>query len=81
MTSNHDKLNILVSLNCWEALDCPQEQMESCKAYPDFGKECWKILGTKCSSEHLNTKDLAKKVLYCKNKCDYYRNHISKIFK
>jgi hypothetical protein len=33
---------------CWERMGCGQERVQSCPAYPDYGRLCWPIAGTKC---------------------------------
>ena len=33
---------------CWERMRCGQERVQSCPAYPDYGRLCWPIAGTKC---------------------------------
>jgi len=33
---------------CWERMGCGQERMQDCPAYPDYGRLCWPIAGTKC---------------------------------
>jgi len=33
---------------CWERMGCGQERLQSCPAYPDYGRLCWPIAGTKC---------------------------------
>jgi hypothetical protein len=33
---------------CWERMGCGQERVQTCPAYPDYGRLCWPIAGTKC---------------------------------
>ena len=33
---------------CWERMGCGPERVQSCPAYPDFGRLCWPVAGTKC---------------------------------
>ena len=33
---------------CWERMGCGKDQDGSCPAYPDYGRLCWPIAGTKC---------------------------------
>jgi hypothetical protein len=33
---------------CWERMCCGQEQALKCPAYPDYGRLCWPVAGTKC---------------------------------
>jgi hypothetical protein len=66
--------------NCWEHEDCPEEVRKSCPAYPDMGKECWKITGTRCAQGKYEYTSLSEKIIYCRNHCRYYRDHIKKVF-
>jgi hypothetical protein len=34
---------------CWERMGCGQECLQDCPAYPDYGRLCWPIAGTKRS--------------------------------
>ena len=33
---------------CWERMRCGRDQDGSCPAYPDYGRLCWPVAGTKC---------------------------------
>ena len=33
---------------CWERMGCGQGRVQSCPAYPDYGRLCWPVAGTKC---------------------------------
>jgi len=33
---------------CWERMGCGRDRDGSCPAYPDYGRLCWPIAGTKC---------------------------------
>lgn len=63
--------------NCWEHNDCPPETCRSCPAYPDMGKECWKVTGTLCQHGTLAKKTLGEKLLHCRNHCDYYKTYLT----
>ena len=32
---------------CWESMGCGKDRDGSCPAYPDYGRLCWPIAGTK----------------------------------
>jgi len=34
--------------HCWERMACGRDRDRSCPAYPDYGRLCWPIAGTKC---------------------------------
>jgi hypothetical protein len=62
--------------NCWEALKCPNNVRNSCPAYPDMGRECWKITGTKCSQGRFEKSSLVEQIVHCHNECEYYRQYL-----
>ena len=33
---------------CWERMRCGRDRQKDCPAYPDYGRLCWPIAGTKC---------------------------------
>ena len=33
---------------CWERMGCGRDRQKDCPAYPDYGRLCWPIAGTKC---------------------------------
>ncbi len=33
---------------CWERMKCGRDRQGDCPAYPDYGRLCWPIAGTKC---------------------------------
>lgn len=65
-------------MNCWEYQKCGKEP--GCPAYPDHGRECYKVQGTHCYGEA--TKVSLNKVVYysmhkienCKHSCEFYRH-------
>ena len=54
---------------CWEHMKCGRED-GSCPAYPDYGRLCWPIAGTKCrdGATGLN----ARKIDDCES-CDFFK--------
>ncbi len=64
-------------INCWEFKKCPQATFEKCAAYPDRGRDCWKITGTKCEKGLIEKKNIAEKIIYCR-KCDFFSSHANK---
>ncbi len=63
--------------DCWEVMVCTGVVRDVCPAYPDHGKGCWKVTGTCCAQGRLVTKDVSEKMLHCRNKCKFYRDHIN----
>jgi hypothetical protein len=66
--------------DCWKVMGCSEEVRHSCPAYPDLGKECWKVTGTKCAQGRLEMESLSEKIVYCRNECEFYRNYISRVY-
>ena len=33
---------------CWEYMSCGRDKDGNCPAFPDYGRLCWPIAGTKC---------------------------------
>ncbi|MEJ2598418.1 MAG: hypothetical protein P8Z00_08800 [Anaerolineales bacterium] len=64
--------------NCWEVLNCHPEVYNRCLAYPDMGRECWKVTGTKCNAGALEKSSLPEKIMYCRCECAYYKKYIAK---
>ena len=60
---------------CWEFMDCPDEVCLECVAYPNFGRECWKLTGTKCAQGALEKAKLSEKITYCREHCEYFRKY------
>ncbi len=63
---------------CWDVMNCPEEIRENCPAYPEHGKECWKVTGTKCSQGGHDMSVVSDKILYCRNECRFYKEYIRK---
>ena len=55
---------------CWERMGCGQEHLQACPAYPDYGRLCWPIAGTKCSAGARGTH--AQKIKDCES-CDFFK--------
>jgi len=36
---------------CWEHRPCGKDKDGSCPAYPNYGRLCWPIAGTKCRGQ------------------------------
>lgn len=64
-------------MNCWEKMWCSAEVRGKCRAYPDHGKDCWKVTGTMCGGGAIKAKTITEKINYCRG-CDYYREYASK---
>lgn len=52
---------------CWEFHKCGVEQ--KCPAYPDQGRECWKVTGTLCRGQVQGTAE--QKKLDCVTLCQF----------
>lgn len=63
----------LKEMNCWEFKDCDENIRIKCPAYPDKGKKCWKVTGTKCEGGIIEKSTLMEKILYCRNNCNFYK--------
>lgn len=66
--------------NCWEFNNCPEPTRLRCPAYPDNGRECWKVTGTQCAEGRDSKKSLSEKILYCRNECLFYKKHLRSMF-
>ena len=62
-------------MNCWEFKNCPPQTYRHCPAYPDRGRECWKLDRTLCAAGTLDAGSLAEKVAVCRE-CEFYMTHI-----
>lgn len=63
-------------MNCWEYKKCGREtggtkavELGVCPAYPNGGKDCWKIAGTFCGGMVQGTEAQKKKSCLT---CDWY---------
>ncbi len=66
--------------NCWEVMECKEGVCMTCPAYPDHGRECWKVTGTLCGQGRLKKADFGEKILYCRNQCKFYKEYESRIY-
>ncbi|MCX5906175.1 MAG: hypothetical protein NTY64_03050 [Deltaproteobacteria bacterium] len=55
---------------CWEHMGCGPDRQKSCPAYPDYGRLCWPIAGTKCSRGVTGIH--AQTIGNCE-KCDFFK--------
>jgi hypothetical protein len=63
---------------CWEYQKCGREgsgikalELGTCPAYPDDGRNCWRVAGTMCEGKVQGTE--AQKRDNCEN-CNWYKN-------
>lgn len=56
---------------CWEYRKCGRDKTRSCPAYPDYGRLCWPIAGTKCPQGP--TGDHAKAIGNCES-CAFFKS-------
>jgi hypothetical protein len=66
--------------NCWEFLGCDMDVCGDCTAYPDHGRECWKLTGTKCKGGKFMKTTIEDKLLHCRNECDFYKTHLKELY-
>jgi hypothetical protein len=55
---------------CWERMKCRRDRDQSCPAYPDYGRLCWPIAGTKCRGSVAGTH--AQKIKDCES-CEFFK--------
>ena len=55
---------------CWERMRCGRDQDQSCPAYPNYGRLCWPIAGTKCRQGTAGTH--AQKIKDCES-CEFFK--------
>lgn len=67
--------------NCWEYNNCSPEIRSACPAYPDKGKECWKVTGLSSAMGRLCCSSFSDKILYCRNECEFYRKYLKPFFR
>jgi len=60
-------------MECWEFKHCSTQVMENCPAYPDNGRACWKVTGTKCDGGKMEMASLGQKIEHCRS-CEFYEN-------
>ncbi len=66
--------------NCWEFMECPGKVRDTCPAYPDYGRECWKLTGTICRGGKAAMTTYEEKILSCRNDCQFYKTYLKNIF-
>jgi len=64
-------------MDCWDFMRCGQETYENCPAYPNRGRECWKVTGTRCDGGRLQMKSMSEKIEHCRT-CGYYQDYAQK---
>ncbi len=64
-------------MNCWDFMKCDDATARACPAYPDKGRDCWKVTGTKCGKGKLEMATAMEKIAHCRT-CDYYNSHANK---
>jgi hypothetical protein len=67
----------LIEKNCWEVIGCPEEVRKDCPAFPEHGRECWKVTGTTCGAGKYRMAAISEKILYCRSECDYFRRYLN----
>jgi len=55
---------------CWERMRCGRDRKGDCPAYPDYGRLCWPIAGTKCKEGACGTQ--AKTLKDCES-CEFFK--------
>lgn len=56
--------------NCWDFMNCGRDKSNDCPAYPNYGRECWWVAGTKCRAVSQGT--FAEKYENC-SQCPWFR--------
>lgn len=57
-------------MNCWEFKQCGRDKTKDCPAYPNRGKDCWKVAGTMCGGKPQGS--FARKLISCMY-CEFYK--------
>ena len=55
---------------CWERMACSPERVQNCPAYPDYGRLCWPVAGTKCPTGARGTH--AQELKDCET-CEFFK--------
>ncbi|MBI5189786.1 MAG: hypothetical protein HZA22_03805 [Nitrospirae bacterium] len=61
-------------MDCWDFMKCDPGANGGCPAYPEKGRECWKVTGTKCDGGKQEKASRVEKIVHC-SKCGYYLEH------
>jgi len=64
-------------MECWEYQNCSNQAMKSCPAYPDNGKNCWKVTGTMCEGGRVRLASMEDKIRHCQM-CEFYVTHANR---
>jgi len=64
-------------MDCWNFMRCGENTYENCPAYPNKGRECWKVTGTKCDHGKIEKASIAEKIDHCRS-CGYYSDYAQK---
>ncbi|MGA2957536.1 MAG: two-CW domain-containing protein [Thermodesulfobacteriota bacterium] len=56
---------------CWQRLGCGRDRQKDCPAYPDYGRLCWPIAGTKCPTGARGTH--AQEIKNCES-CEFFHS-------
>lgn len=75
MSENSENTTKTEIPNCWEFQDCSKEVCDTCNAYPNMGRLCWMVTGTKCAQGKYEKAVLSEKLTYCINSCNYYKTY------
>lgn len=66
-----------VVVNCWEYKGCPKDVYWSCPAFPNHGRDCWKVTGSRCEMGRYEKATIAEKLVHCRN-CEFYVKYANK---
>jgi hypothetical protein len=64
-------------MDCWEVKQCNEKTYMNCPAYPDNGKDCWKVTGTLCDGGRIQKSSKQEKIAFCST-CDFYKTYANK---
>lgn len=64
-------------MDCWDFMRCGENTYQRCPAYPNRGRECWKVTGTKCDGGRMEMKNIYEKIEHCRG-CGYYIDYAQK---
>lgn len=64
---------LMMKMNCWDYKKCEKELRSACPAYPNAGRVCFVVEGTKCDGSLQGA--YAQKINGCRE-CSFYREMI-----
>jgi hypothetical protein len=64
-------MNFKGNEQCWQRLGCGRDRQKDCPAYPDYGRLCWPIAGTKCPTGARGTH--AQEIKNCES-CEFFHS-------